>query len=112
MTACGSWLSFISPSAASLITGSPSKTGVDALIECHAAAQPRQKRLARLARTGAKHREGIGADRRGVAALAGVARAGVVDRDIAAAEAGLQHRCVLGAERLELGRQQADDLPL
>src|ERR1700758_5680710 len=81
-------------------------------VERRAATQPRQKRLARLARTGTKHREGIGADLRGIAVLAGVARAGVVDRYIGAAEAGFQNRFVLGPESLELGRQEADSLPL
>jgi len=41
-----------------------------------------------------------------------VARAGVVDRDIGPAETGFEHRFVLGAEPLELDRQQTDDLPL
>ena len=87
-------------------------------IKRRAAAQPRQKRQARLARAGAKRREGIGADLRGVAAPerwskdAGVARTGVVGRHIGAAEAGFQHRVVLGAERLQPGRRQAHDLPL
>jgi hypothetical protein len=84
---------------------------VDHIERC-GAAQPRQKRQPRFARTGAEHREGIGADLRGVAALAGVARAGVVDRDIGAAEAGLQYGGVLGPEGVELDRQQADHLPL
>jgi hypothetical protein len=83
---------------------------VDHIERC-AAAQPRQKRKARLARTGAEHREGSGADLRGVAALAGVSRAGIVDRDIGAAEAGFQHGGVLGPEGFEPGRQQAHDLP-
>src|SRR5258707_13887427 len=64
-------------------------------IKRRAAAQPLKKRLARLARAGAKHREGIGADLCGVAALAGVARAGVVNRDISAAETSLQNRIIL-----------------
>ena len=81
-------------------------------IKRSATAQPRQKRQARFARAGAKHREGIGADLCGVAALAGVARPGVVDRHIGAAKTGFQHRFVFGAERLQLGRQQAHDLPL
>src|SRR5215472_11597976 len=81
-------------------------------IECRATAQPRQKRLTRFTRAGAKYREAIGPDLRGVAALSGVARAGIVDRDIGPVEAGVQHRFVFGAEGLELDRQQADDLPL
>ena len=81
-------------------------------IECRAAAQPLNKCLARFAWAGAKHRESIGADLRGVAALAGMTRAGVVDRDIGTAEAGFQHRFVLDAERLELDGEQADNLPL
>ena len=41
-------------------------------------------------------------DLRRVAVLAGVARAGIVDRDVGAAQARLQHRFILGAERLQL----------
>jgi hypothetical protein len=67
-------------------------------IERRAAAQPRQKCLTRFARTGTKYREAIGADLRGVTALASMARTGVVDRDIGAGRPGrlstqLRPRC-------------------
>ena len=41
-----------------------------------------------------------------------MARPRIVDRDIGAAQAGFQYRRVLGAKRLQLGRQQANHLPL
>jgi hypothetical protein len=81
-------------------------------IERGAAAKARQKRQARFGRAGAKDAKAIGADLRGVAALAGVARARIVDRDIGAAQSRFQHSLILGAKRLQLGRQQANDLSL
>jgi len=36
----------------------------------------------------------------------------IVDRDIGAAKAGFQYSFILGAERLEFGRQQTHHLPL
>ena len=80
--------------------------------ERRSAAKPRQKRQTRFGGPRAKRGEVGRADLRGVAALAGVARPGIVDRDIGAAQAGFQHRRVLGAERLQLDRQQANHLPL
>ena len=72
-----------------------------------------QKRQPRLAWTGAKHREAIGADVSGEARLALMARAGVVDCDERrAAEARGQDLLVLGAERLEFGHQQPHHLAL
>src|SRR5271169_49470 len=41
-----------------------------------------------------------------------MARPRIVDRDIGAAKAGLQYSFILGAERLEFGRQQTHHLPL
>src|ERR1019366_4915370 len=62
------------------------KRGIVDHIERHAAAQPRQKRQARFGGAGAKRREVIGADLRGVAIRAGMARPRIVDRDIGAAQ--------------------------
>jgi len=41
-----------------------------------------------------------------------MARPRIVDRDIGAAKAGFQYSFILGAERLEFGRQQTHHLPL
>ena len=41
-----------------------------------------------------------------------MARPRIVDRDIGAAQTGFQHRLILGAERLQPGRQQPHHLPL
>ena len=70
----------------------------------NAAHQIAQERKARFARAGAKHRKAVGADLRAEARLAGVARAGVVDRDEGrACQARAQHARILGAERVQIG---------
>jgi len=48
---------------------------------------------------------------RGVAVLAGMARARIVDRDIGAAQTGFQYGFIFGAKRFQFGRQQAHHLP-
>src|SRR3974377_2053285 len=61
---------------------------VDHIERC-AATEPRQEREPRFGGASAKRREVRGADLRGVTTLAGMARAGVVDRAIGGAKTGL-----------------------
>jgi hypothetical protein len=68
------------------------------------AEQTGQESQARFARPGAEGREPVGADVRRKAALAGVARPGVVDGDERRAdEPGPQYGLVLGAEPVQFG---------
>ncbi len=86
--------------------------GIDP-VALRAAEQTAQERQARLARPGAEGGELVGADVGGEAALAGVARAGVVDGDERRAdEPRPQHRLVLGAEPVQFCGQEPNDLPL
>ena len=82
-------------------------------VRGRAAQEIAQERQAGFARAGSKHGEGVGADLGRHAALALMARAGVVDRDEgSAAQSGLENLGVLGAERFELDGQQAPHLAL
>ena len=86
--------------------------GVDH-IGRRAAQKTAEEGQARLAGAGAERGEPVGADVGGEAALAGVARSGVVDGDEPRARKPRpQHRLVLGAEPLQLGGQEPHHLAL
>ena len=71
-----------------------------------------QKAQPRLGRASAEGGEAGGADLRGIAIPACVARTRVIHRDIGAGETGFQHRLVFRPECRELRREEANDLPL
>ena len=72
-----------------------------------------QEREARFARSSAERGEPVGAELRGVAGLAGVARSRVVDADERrGAKAGAEDGFLLGAEHLQLGGQEPHHLAL
>jgi len=86
--------------------------GVDDIAR-RPAEQTAQESQARFARPGAEGREPVGADVGGEAALASVARPGVVDGDERRAdEPRPQHGRVLGAEPVQFGDQEPNHLPL
>src|SRR5271166_1565379 len=110
--ACKAWPASLSMTSRGRLPARMYARGVDDIAR-RPAEQTAQESQARFARPGAEGREPVGADVGGEAALASVARPGVVDGDERRAdEPRPQHGRVLGAEPVQFGDQEPNHLPL